>query len=281
MDNITIVLVSFFSKHHIIRLCKKLHKYKVIIVENSNDLSLKKILKKKNIKIFFPSKNLGYGCGNNYAIAKSKTKKVLILNPDVNISQKSIEHLIKESNKIKNYGILFPRLNSLESNKMFEVEKRKIIEINYKFVGKNIVSGCGMLINIEKLKKIGFFDKKIFLYKEETDLIKRCNDSSIKCYTLKNSKISHFGSQSHNNKISLEAELFRNWHWMWSNFYFYKKHFGFNYALIKFSKKLISSFLKKEIFFLFKNTKYKIYQARFNGLWNSIKNNPSNYRMNI
>ena len=138
-----------------------------------------------------------------------------------------------------------------------------------------------MLINKKKLNKTSIFDKKIFLYKEETDLIKRCSENNINTFLLKNSEVIHFGSKSYQKKIASEFEIFRNWHWMWSNFYFYKKHFGFNYALIKFSKKLISSFLKKEIFFLFKNTKYKIYQARFNGLWNSIKNNPSNYRMNI
>ena len=57
MDSLTIVIVSFFSKHHVLRICKQLKNYKIIIIENSNDRSLLKILKKKkNIKIFFPKK---------------------------------------------------------------------------------------------------------------------------------------------------------------------------------------------------------------------------------
>jgi hypothetical protein len=90
----------------------------------------------------------------------------------------------------------------------------------------------------------------------------------------------HFGSKSVEAKDS-EFEIFRNWHWMWSSFYFYKKHFGFNYALIKYLKKIVTSFLKKEIFFLLKNPRYKIYEARFNGLWSSIQNKPSDYRITI
>lgn len=279
MDSLTIVIVSFFSKHHVLRICKQLKNYKIIIIENSNDRSLLKILKKKkNIKIFFPKKNLGYGKGNNFGISKIKSKNALILNPDTEIDKKNINNLIKASNNIKDFGIIFPRLDNLKTKKIFK-KKQDLIEIDYKFVGNDIVSGCGMLININVIKKIGFFDKNIFLYKEETDLIKRCSENQIKCYVLKNSKINHFGSKSHNKKINLEAEIFRNWHWMWSNFYFYKKHFGFFYALLKFLKKIISSFIKMHIYYYFNQKKSKLYQARFNGIISSMLNKTSDYRI--
>ena len=39
-------------------------------------------------------------------------------------------------------------------------------------------------------------------------------------------------------------ELSRNWHWMWSTFYYNKKHYGFINALIKVSGKFFSSLIK-------------------------------------
>jgi|688.fasta_scaffold325761_2 N-acetylglucosaminyl-diphospho-decaprenol L-rhamnosyltransferase len=279
---LTIILVSYFSFNHLKRVTKQLKKYKFIIIENSQEKLVKNYFKKKkNIKVIFPKKNLGYGQGNNLGISHAKTDYCLILNPDTAFKEKNIQSIFYYIKKIDDFGILLPRLKNKKSVKIFHKKKYDFIKVNYKCIGQDLASGCCMLINKKKLNKTSIFDKKIFLYKEETDLIKRCSENNINTFLLKNSEVIHFGSKSYQKKIASEFEIFRNWHWMWSNFYFYKKHFGFNYALIKFSKKLISSFLKKEIFFLFKNTKYKIYQARFNGLWNSIKNNPSNYRMNI
>jgi GT2 family glycosyltransferase len=279
---LTIILVSYFSFNHLKRVTKQLKKYKFIIIENSQEKLVKDYFKKKkNIKVIFPKKNLGYGQGNNLGISHAKTDYCLILNPDTAFKEKNIQSIFYYIKKIDDFGILLPRLKNKKSVKIFHKKKYDFIKVNYKCIGQDLASGCCMLINKKKLNKTSIFDKKIFLYKEETDLIKKCSENNINTFLLKNSEVIHFGSKSYQKKIASEFEIFRNWHWMWSNFYFYKKHFGFNYALIKFSKKLISSFLKKEIFFLFKNTKYKIYQARFNGLWNSIKNNPSNYRMNI
>jgi GT2 family glycosyltransferase len=279
---LTIILVSYFSFNHLKRVTKQLKKYKFIIIENSQEKLVKNYFKKKkNIKVIFPKKNLGYGQGNNLGISHAKTDYCLILNQYTAFKEKNIQSIFYYIKKIDDFGILLPRLKNKKSVKIFHKKKYDFIKVNYKCIGQDLASGCCMLINKKKLNKTSIFDKKIFLYKEETDLIKRCSENNINTFLLKNSEVIHFGSKSYQKKIASEFEIFRNWHWMWSNFYFYKKHFGFNYALIKFSKKLISSFLKKEIFFLFKNTKYKIYQARFNGLWNSIKNNPSNYRMNI
>ena len=48
-----------------------------------------------------------------------------------------------------------------------------------------------------------------------------------KLFIIKNSKIHHLGAQAVDDKYSEEIELSRNWHWMWSKFYFNKKHRGF------------------------------------------------------
>ena len=139
-----------------------------------------------------------------------------------------------------------------------------------------------MFLNLREFKEIGFFDENFFIYLEEIDLCKRLIEKNKKIYLDKQVKINHLGGRSHSSSVDFEMELSRNWHWMWSTFYFSKKHRGYFYALISVSGKLFSSFIKICFYFLtFNKNKEKIYLQRFLGLFNSIIGNKSWYRPRI
>ena len=70
-----------------------------------------------------------------------------------------------------------------------------------------------------------------------------------KIYYCASIVIFHEGGKSHDNKINHQMELSRNWHWMWSTFYYNKKHKGFINSLIMVFPKLISSIFKYFLFF--------------------------------
>jgi GT2 family glycosyltransferase len=109
-----------------------------------------------------------------------------------------------------------------------------------------------------------FFDENFFIYLEEIDLCKRIKKKKQKIYLDKSIKIQHLGGSSHNKSIDFEMELSRNWHWMWSTFYFNKKHYGYFYSLIKVSKKLFSSIIKIIYYtIIFNNDKKKNIFATF------------------
>ena len=55
-------------------------------------------------------------------------------------------------------------------------------------------------------------------------------------------------NEQYEDAINYEMEKSRNWHWMWSTFYFHKKHYGYIIALIKILPKFLSALLKT-IFF--------------------------------
>ena len=278
-SNLTIILNSFHSFHHLKRITNKLSSEKFIIVENSNDRKVLNFFrKKKNIKVIMSKKNLGYGAGNNLGILHSKNQYCLVLNPDTELTIKNLQILKNKIFQIKNFGILLPRLKNKISINAFKNTIKSFISIDEKCIGKHYASGCCLLINKKKFKK-KIFDENIFLYKEETDLIKRTTEKKIKCFLLKDCYVTHFGSSSHKNSLNIEAELFRNWHWMWSNFYYYKKHYGYIYSFLKFIFILTKSFIRKNL--SLKKEQKLIYKARFEGLKSSMYNKKSWYRMKI
>ena len=128
-----------------------------------------------------------------------------------------------------------------------------------------------MFLNLNQFKEIGFFDENFFIYFEEIDLCKRFIKKNKKILLDTNIKINHLGGTSHDVSINFEMEKSRNWHWMWSSFYFHKKHYGYLFAIIKILPKFFSAMFKT-IFYKFasNNEKKDIYYCRFDGILNSI-----------
>ena len=86
--DITIIITSFKSDE-IIRNCLNSigRQYQVILVENSNNLELKKSIEREftNVECILTGENFGYGKANNVGLKKVKTKYALILNPDATL----------------------------------------------------------------------------------------------------------------------------------------------------------------------------------------------------
>ena len=243
--DLTIVIVSFKSEDILHRCIKSIDKkYPIIVVENSIDNKLKLDLEHKyqNVNCILPKENLGYGGGNNLALSKVTTNFALILNPDVILEENSIENFFITVSKVPNFGIIAP-ISANEKYDNFNHEK----DLNIKEVEN--VKGFAMFLNMKNLEKSNFFDDNFFLYLEEIDLCKRVRLMDVKIFIDPSIKVEHFGGTSHISEINKPMELSRNWHWMWSSFYFNKKHYGYLFALIKIFPKFLSS-LFKFIFYL-------------------------------
>ena len=241
--NLTFIIVTFRSEH-IIRDCIKdiPKECKIIIVENSGNYEFYKKLKDEipNLKVLIMKENCGYGKANNFGILNSVTDYLFIINPDTKIYKAEIDKII-EIVKGVDFAIAAPQI----------VEKFKIYKQNndnedYVFV--NEVPGMAMLLNKNKFSN-SFFDENIFLYLENDDLCLRIKNNNEKIYIIKNSFIKHIGGISKNQDL----EYLRNWHWMWSKFYFNKKHSSYVLALIRISPSFLSSILKFIFYKVFSN----------------------------
>ncbi len=274
-NKITVVINTFHSEDKIDQCLNSIDpKVKILIIENSNNANFKREVEKKylNVSCYLAGENLGYAKGNNLGLSKVVTEYALILNPDAFLGNDTLYNLINLAKKFNDFAIIGPAKQDEYSNKNLYDTKPNIFEVDY-------VKGFAMFLNMKEFKDIGFFDENIFIYLEEMDLCKRLKKNNKKIFLAQNVIIHHVGGSSHNAKINFEMELSRNWHWMWSTFYYNKKHFGYFISIIRASGKLCSSLIKLIFYYLiFNKTKQKIYFQRFSGLINSILGRKSWYR---
>ena len=278
LNNVTFIIVTYNSEQVINNCLDSLPKEaSKIIIENSNNIETKNYLEKKydNIKVFL-SENDGMGSSNNKGIDKSNTQFVFIINPDTIFKKDTIKNIFNEAKLINDFAIISPT-NSDPNYPNYKISN-KILSEN--IVEADSVDGFAMLINKKKFEENNFFDENFFLFLENDDLCKRIKKMGNNIYVIKNAFIDHKGFSSSKKIDNDELEYLRNWHWMWSKFYFNKKHYGFIKAFISILPSFLSSILKILIFTLLLNKKKrKIYQFRFFGILNSIIGKTSWYRI--
>jgi len=279
IKDITIVIASFKSEKKIKDCLNSIDKQaKVLVIENSNNLSFKENLEKEfsNVECVLAGANIGYGSANNIGLKKVKTKYALILNPDATLHPSSLENFIKATEKIYDFAIMAPYIQ--EEKDKFD-KKNDLKNISPVEVGN--VKGFAMFLNISEFREVGFFDENFFFYFEEIDLCKRLINHGKKIYLIPEIKIDHGGGLSHDQSINVEMELSRNWHWMWSTFNYHKKYKGFFVSFFIILPKMSSAIIKVLIYTLIFNKKKKIYYQRLSGLINAIMGKSSWYRPKV
>ena len=290
-QTLTVVIVTFKSDLVIDDCIQSISdQINIIVVDNSNDEIFKKYLEDKynNVKCILSSENLGMGPGNNLGLKHVKTDFAMILNPDVILEKNTIQEIINESKKINSFAMLAP-LSDNKKYPNYKIDKKKPSDLNrVNHFKVTSIDGYAMILNLKRLnqyetfKDNKYFDENFFMYLENDDLCKRLNKKSENIFVIQKAKIKHLGAKAVNEKYAYEVELSRNWHWMWSKFYYNKKHFGFVIAVLKGLPNFVSSTLKYLLYrFINKNKKREIYLQRVLGFINAFMGKSSFYRPKI
>ena len=282
-NNLTFVIVTFNSRKVIYDCLNSLPKdFHKLIIENSSDEELKKELEQNYDKTeVVLSKNIGMGAGNNLGIIKSNTQYVYVLNPDVVLKHDTILNINNSISELDNFAILSPVSDNPDyPNYKINLSKSKNND-NSTIKDVEEIDGYSMIINKNFFNNNIFFDEKFFMYLENVDLCLRAKKDNGKLLIITNSKIHHLGAQAVDDKYIEEVELSRNWHWMWSKFYFNKKHRGFFVSTLLGFISLLSNFLKYFVCTITLNKKRNIYRMRVSGIINSLLGRESWYRPEI
>ena len=280
-NQITIILITHRSKNLVLNFIKDIHiKYKLIIIDNSNDIELKKIIEKNYPEVVINIiENNGYGSAINYASKLVKTKYFLINNPDINgLNENKINKFLDAAKTLNdNFSALGPRFINANPKSLVQSNNKNNIE------EMRFLSGSCMFFKKETFDLLGGFDENFFLYFEESDFCLRAY-KIYKNYQINKIKIKHYTGTSvqvESKEEKRELQKLYKWHFIWSKFYYYKKNYGIFYSLIYFFPIIIRTIVKLIFYTIFKNIEKKEnYSIRLNGLLRSMRGLNSNKRLN-
>ena len=279
-SDITLLLLTHKSKKLAIEYVKNLYrKFRIIIVDNSNDIELKDYMKKNfpeiTVKLI---ENNGYGHAINFGSKFVKSKYFLASNPDLQgINEDSLMKFLNAAIKLKDkFSTIGPRYENVNPKTLVQSD------LNYEISEIKVISGACMFFNKKNFDLIGGFDENFFLYFEENDFCLRAFPIN-KNYQINSIKVNHDAGNSVSTKTEEERELhknFRTWHFMWSKFYFYKKKYSFLIAFFYFLPILLRLLIRIFFHSIVNDKKNsQKYKARLSGLINSILGNKSSYRI--
>ena len=273
-NDLSIVIVTYKSESKIFDCLNSIpNKIPVFVIENSNSQEFKKKIENnyKNVSCILTGANKGYAAGNNIGLTQVKTNFALVLNPDTILEKNVIPNFSNFVNNNPNFWLLGP---GNDQKKNYNFSYSNILEVEN-------LKGFGIFFNMKKFDK-NFFDENFFLYFEEIDLCKNVKKKGGTIYLDRNIKIMHEGASSVSKDKIQELEKNRNWHWMWSTFYFHKKHSGLLISVIIILPKLLSSILRSIFYYITQNKeKRDIYLCRLSGIFNSVIGKKSWYRPSL
>lgn len=292
-NKITVVIVTYKTNKNILKKClSSIDKnIKILIIENSKKFENKNLFLKKfkNLRVICSGENLGYGQGNNLGLKFVKSKYALILNPDTVCGKNFFNILDKQIKLIKNFDLIGCIYNNFKKispagffdNSLNEKFKKNISSNNIQPIIKvDWIRGFSIVVNLNNFNNKNIFDKNYFLFFEEIDLCKFVKKKGGKIFFSKKLKVNHLGFKSSTNSSPRNLENLRNWHYMWSSFYFYKKNYNYLFALTFMSGKFIRAFIKTLFYLiLFQKVKKDKYLYRFLGLLNSMLGFSSKFRI--
>ena len=294
LHQLTAVILTYKTNLDILKKCLKSinPKVKILIVENSSHFKYLKEIQSNfsNIEVICSGSNLGYGGGNNFGLNKVKTNYALILNPDTVCE----DNFFLNINKYLSGNIDFTLIGAIYNNKtdfkpagFFNQKDLKSAKFDKEsnLYEVDWIVGHTILFNMKKFSNKIFFDENFFLFFEEFDLCMTLKKRNEKVYMCPDLKVYHMGWKSSFNvdeNFEIHSHKLRNWHYMWSFFYYNKKNYGYLYSLIKSLSRLLRSVLRIIFYSITFNNKQRIiYTYRFLGLINSIFLKKSKYRINI
>ena len=240
---------------------------KIVIVDNysskKDELSLLKKLECSKVDVISSEKNGGYAYGNNYGLyyldnkyGKDFFDYVISSNPDAYVSEETIEKSINFLQLNKNSVIAAPRMFFKNGPARRSSWKKRSISIDianstrltqflFYFIFKkgeylkkdfendilkvDAIAGSFFIADINKFRKIGYFDENTFLFYEEDILGEKAKRQNYDIYSLNKLKFIHYDSQTIGKLVSAFKKqdiLFD------SRIYFHKKYNKANFFQI-------------------------------------------------
>lgn len=198
-----------------------------IIVDNGSIKKYvlpKSLTKSKKFKVIRSDANLGFTGGNNlgihYAVERNNSQFIFLLNNDTTIHKQALRNLLQTLEDQPEVGIICPKIyfsagKEYHSKSYLPSERGKVFwyaggSIDWQHIvafhrgvdevdrgqfnnaaASDFATGCAMLIRREVLEKVGFLDKRYFMYFEDVDLSLRAKKAGYSIAFCPNAIVWH------------------------------------------------------------------------------------------
>jgi N-acetylglucosaminyl-diphospho-decaprenol L-rhamnosyltransferase len=203
------------------------------VVDNASDddLQAQLPLALPHATLLRNARNLGFGAANNRALAEVKTPYALLLNPDCLPTPEFFDGLLHAAADFPDAAIIAPHL----------IRRNGTPEVSYRWPATHwapsgpkadgpccvgFVCGAVMLLNMDVMRRIGFFDETFFLYYEDEDLCQRVFLARQQIVVVPEVEITHLSRGSVKGPNPLKSEFIRGYHHAQSKLVFERKYFG-------------------------------------------------------
>lgn len=213
---------------------------KVVVDNGSTDDSVASIKEEfPGVVVLQTSANLGFAEGNNVGFRYSLKKGadfVIVLNNDTIADQALVEAFLETAQRVKT-GIIAPKIYfapgyEFHKDRYQQEQRGKVIWYAGGLVDwKNVIashrgvdevdsgqydqvqetdfaSGCCFLVPREIFEKIGFFDKRYFLYWEDNDFSQRAKKAGFKIFYAPKARLWHLNAGTAGGSGSSLQEYF-------------------------------------------------------------------------
>lgn len=214
-----VVIVNYHTDKQAIDTANKYAEFNcishVVIINNDASKALDKSGLKNNKKVTVKNtkKNLGYSRGNNAGIRFLENigcELFIISNSDIEITEDTAEKLIEKMNQNPEYGILAPRMYTytgepaelryiplgykrafLRIFKGVDSKSEKKVSCNDGIYNQSFVPGSLFITSRKAISECDYFDKNVFMYREEEILAQRMSQAGYKVGIVKGLKYTH------------------------------------------------------------------------------------------
>jgi GT2 family glycosyltransferase len=254
MIDLTVAIVSYNSARAIstgLSDVLRTDKFSVVVVDNNSTDGSAEFLENEYplVEVIKLESNQGYGCAANVVLRVAKSNYVLLLNPDIEVSDDDIVAFFNCAQQAGRGAVVYAPATKAE-----EFTKTGWHDVSF-------VLGAAMLFDVQRLTPFGLFDERFFLFYEEKDLCYRIVFGGGVISRLSDVLFGH--SKGTSSGASLAITYLKQWHVGWSSAYFRSKH-QLNRGRFRLSVLFFSYSFKR--FFSTSLEKRLKYKARCGGL---------------
>jgi hypothetical protein len=220
---LSIVILNWNGSHHLQRFLPSVVKYsnydwvEIVVADNHSEDKSLEVVKNEfpGVKFLQLDQNYGYAGGYNQALKSNEAEYILLLNSDVEVTEKWLEPMIQIMDLNPLIAACQPKIMQLGQPELFEYAGASggfIDHYGYPFCRGRMVniqehdngqydqpisvfwaSGAAMLIRGKLWHEFGGFDTDFWAHMEEIDLCWRMKNQGYKIVVCPDSKVFHLG----------------------------------------------------------------------------------------